>query len=210
MGRDRLGYDFDKTHERILSSATRHFMEAGFSGASIRQICRDAGVTNGAFYAHFKSKEDLFSSLVEPALQGLYELYGDEHSRYGDIKSKADILAAFEQSFSSDRTIIHYIYEHKVAFLLLLKAGGGTAYERFPSMLAEEEKQVTEAFFDECRPYIGRPENLSDNIVSKLSYLVVSTVFDCFLLGKTEEETIRETQLASEFCLAGLRKIWGI
>ena len=40
--------------------------------------------------------------------------------------------------------------------------------------------------------------------------MVVSTTFDCFLQGKTEEETLRETQLASEFCLAGLRRIWGI
>ena len=41
-------------------------MDKGFSGASIRQICKDAGVTNGAFYAHLASKEDLFDKIVRP------------------------------------------------------------------------------------------------------------------------------------------------
>ncbi len=188
----------------------KHFLENGFREASVRKICKDAGVTNGAFYAHFKSKEDLFSQLVEPALKGLYEIYGNENCRYGNIRSSEDILAAFENTFSSDEIIIHYIYLRKDAFLLLLKASGGTEYENFPSMLAEKEYQESVSFFDECRPFIGRPENLRGSIIHKVSSFVISTVFDCFLLEKSEEETIREAQLASEFCLAGLREIWGI
>ena len=46
-----MGYDFEKTHKLILESAKNHFAQNGFEGASIRQICKDAGVTNGAFYS---------------------------------------------------------------------------------------------------------------------------------------------------------------
>ena len=205
-----MGYDFDKTHECILKSAMRHFMDVGFREASIRKICKDAGVTNGAFYAHFQSKSDLFNRLVEPALQGLYEIYSNENLCFENIRSKEDILAAFEHTFSSDQILIHYIYENKDAFLLLLKAGSGTVYEGFPGILAEREQKETEKFFDECRPYVPKSENISYPLVSKISSLVVSTVFDCFMMGKTEEETIRETRLASEFCLAGLKKIWDL
>ena len=82
-----MAYDFEQTHERILKSAVEHFKARGFSGASIRQICTDAGVTNGAFYAHFESKEDLFERIVEPVLKGLQELYTTENEQYLDIHS---------------------------------------------------------------------------------------------------------------------------
>lgn len=205
-----MTYDYDKTHESILASAARHFEEVGYRNASIRRICKEAGVTNGAFYAHFKSKEDLFTKLVEPALNGLGELYGDETSRYMEIGSSDDVLEALSLSLSTDRTIIHYIYEHADTFRLLLKASGGTPFDRFPAMLIEEEQANTATFFKLCEPYVKRPGNMSDNIVTQASSLVISTIFDCLLSGKTEEETLFETQLASEFCIAGLRRIWGI
>lgn len=205
-----MPYDYDRTHELILEHAGEQFLERGFRGASIRQICRQAGVTNGAFYAHFQSKEDLFRHLVEPALNGLSEQYGAETERYRTIRSPEDILACFEQALSSDERLIRYIYDHKDAFRLLLLASDGTGYEGFPAQLTAREERETAAFFEQCRPYVRRPENLSENLMGTISAMVVRTMFDCLLAGKTAEETIRETQLASEFCLAGLRQIWGI
>ena len=205
-----MAYDYDRTHESILNSAARHFLEVGFPNASIRQICKAAGVTNGAFYAHFRSKEDLFAQLVEPALQGLQALYERESGQYLNIRSAEDILSAFRLTAPSESRIIRYIYANGNAFRLLLQASGGTEYANFPGMLTEAESSKTQAFFAQCRPYVRRPENLSGNILTQVSSFVVTTVFDCFLSGCPAEETIREAQLASEFCLAGLRQIWGI
>ncbi|ACV23817.1 Potential acrAB operon repressor [Slackia heliotrinireducens] len=205
-----MGYDFDKTHESILESAARHFLDAGFAGASIRQICRDAGVTNGAFYAHFESKDDLFASLVEPTLEGLNNLYGAEASRFREIHSTDDVLEALDLAFSADEAIIRYIYDHAEAFNLLLKANGGTSYEQLPDSIAETEKENTLAFFELCKPFVNKPENISGSIAAQASTFIVKTVFDCLLSGKSESEAIREAQLASEFCLAGLKQIWGI
>lgn len=48
----------------ILSAAMKEFLEKGFRAASLRSIVKAAGVTTGAFYGYFKSKEDLFEALV--------------------------------------------------------------------------------------------------------------------------------------------------
>ena len=48
------------TLERIQQSALDEFSEKGFLGASLRQIVKHAGVTTGAFYGYFSSKEALF------------------------------------------------------------------------------------------------------------------------------------------------------
>ena len=52
------------TLERILSAAMREFLEKGYQSASLRNIVKTAGVTTGAFYGYYKSKEELFEALV--------------------------------------------------------------------------------------------------------------------------------------------------
>jgi AcrR family transcriptional regulator len=53
------------TKNKLFKAAQRSFAKQGFEAASIDQIARSAGFTRGAFYAHFKSKEDLFLAMLE-------------------------------------------------------------------------------------------------------------------------------------------------
>jgi TetR/AcrR family transcriptional repressor of nem operon len=53
-----------QSRERILSSALRLFSEGGFERVTIDQVMADAGLTRGAFYAHFSSKEDLYAQAI--------------------------------------------------------------------------------------------------------------------------------------------------
>ena len=54
-----------KTRERIVQSARHLWKAKGYANVTIGEIMKDAGLTHGGFYAHFKSKDDLF---VEAAL----------------------------------------------------------------------------------------------------------------------------------------------
>lgn len=56
-----------KKHEKILKEAARLFRERGFGGAGVAEIMKAAGLTHGAFYAHFASKEALEAEAVERA-----------------------------------------------------------------------------------------------------------------------------------------------
>ena len=56
------------TREKILESARRLFNRKGFSGVSLEQIMRDAGLTHGGFYRHFSSKDDLYAAAVRQFL----------------------------------------------------------------------------------------------------------------------------------------------
>ncbi|WP_176710378.1 ScbR family autoregulator-binding transcription factor [Streptomyces sp. Wb2n-11] len=53
-----------KTREAIVMGAAEVFDEYGFSGASISKIMKRAGVSQGAMYFHFKSKEDLARAVM--------------------------------------------------------------------------------------------------------------------------------------------------
>jgi AcrR family transcriptional regulator len=51
--------------ERLLESAKRLFSQKGYYATSVEDIVASAGLSKGAFYFYFKSKEELFKSLVE-------------------------------------------------------------------------------------------------------------------------------------------------
>jgi TetR/AcrR family transcriptional regulator, transcriptional repressor for nem operon len=51
-------------HERIVKEASRLFRERGFENVSVDEVMKAAGLTHGAFYAHFGSKEELQAAAV--------------------------------------------------------------------------------------------------------------------------------------------------
>ena len=51
-------------HERIVRVASRLFRQRGFENVSVAEVMKAAGLTHGAFYAHFGSKEELEAAAV--------------------------------------------------------------------------------------------------------------------------------------------------
>jgi TetR/AcrR family transcriptional repressor of nem operon len=58
-----------RTHERILAAASRLFRERGILGAGVDGVMRQAGLTAGGFYAHFRSKDDLLVQSLRRMLE---------------------------------------------------------------------------------------------------------------------------------------------
>jgi len=57
------------TRQRILEAAGRRFKQDGIDGTGVAAVMSDAGLTNGAFYAHFRSKEDLVANVLADQLR---------------------------------------------------------------------------------------------------------------------------------------------
>ncbi len=69
---------YDKEHkaatrQRILQTAGHRFKQDGIDGSGVATLMADAGLTNGAFYAHFASKEDLVANVVADQLRAQAE-----------------------------------------------------------------------------------------------------------------------------------------
>jgi TetR/AcrR family transcriptional regulator, transcriptional repressor for nem operon len=56
-------------HERMVKEASRLFRERGFEKVSVGEVMKAAGLTHGAFYAHFGSKEELKAAAVAYGLK---------------------------------------------------------------------------------------------------------------------------------------------
>lgn len=65
----------EATRQRIIEAAGRRFKGDGIDGSGIATLMADAGLTNGAFYAHFRSKDDLVATVVAEQLAIQRERY---------------------------------------------------------------------------------------------------------------------------------------
>ncbi len=62
-----------QTRKRMLDAASRSFRSSGYAGVGVDGIAKAAGVTSGAFYAHFGSKDGAFGAALDAGLDEVIE-----------------------------------------------------------------------------------------------------------------------------------------
>jgi AcrR family transcriptional regulator len=60
-----------ETRNKIIQASQELFSRAGYESASVSEICREAGISKGAFYHHFPSKQSVFLELLTDWLKGI-------------------------------------------------------------------------------------------------------------------------------------------
>jgi len=73
-----------QTHDKIVDAAGRSFRKNGFAGIGVDGLAKEAGVTSGAFYKHFKSKKAAFESAVVEGLQEVQEGISHLEAEHGE------------------------------------------------------------------------------------------------------------------------------
>ncbi len=141
----------DKTisHRQVLKSAREEFLRWGYEKASMREIARKAGLTGGALYKHFSTKEEMFAALVEPVYEELAALY-EEKTNQALALLKDRGFRDFENiSIEGTRAFLQFIYAHFEEFQLMFNGSGGTRFadirERMVGLEVASAKRVMEA-----------------------------------------------------------------
>ena len=146
-----MSRDFQQTHENLLICAKKHFLEFGFERASIREICKDAKVTNGAFYNHFSDKESMFGELVDPVVQAVSEIFSDSVEKHYELARTDELKKLWILSEDTIIRIIEYIYGDFDVFKLLLMCANGTKYVSFLDDLVRFDVQETRKLIAELK-----------------------------------------------------------
>ncbi|WP_347989088.1 TetR/AcrR family transcriptional regulator [Methylomonas sp. AM2-LC] len=73
----------EQTRERIISAAARCFKKGGYNGIGVDGLAKEAGVTSGAFYGHFTSKENAFIESVVAGLREIHDAVLQLQAEYG-------------------------------------------------------------------------------------------------------------------------------
>lgn len=191
-----------ETPKKIRQCAAREFAEKGFRGASLRNIVKQAGVTTGAFYGYYNSKEELFDALVGEHAQKLTEIFVSGQTRLleairsgsrEDFKSiNAGRLAAMAETACEKSDVTR----------LLLLCADGTKYENFVHCMAEAETQATCRLRAELR--FGGAKQLDPYFEHIILSGMISSLFEPVIHGAARERCLRLAQELSEFYGSGL------
>ena len=135
-----------ETEKRILETAKKEFLERGFQGTSMRRIAALAGVTTGALYGYFDSKEKIFDSLVEDSYNAVMNAYKDAHVEFAALPYDTQVSGMGDITAKCVEWCLEYIYDHLDEFRLILMCSEGTRYSNMVDEMMKVEEESTEEF----------------------------------------------------------------
>ena len=192
-----------ETRENLLKSAKKKFMEKGFMQASLRNICKNAGVTTGALYFFFQDKEDLFASLVEKPLQQLHQMMSAHYKTEMELSPEDfNCLEDFEDDFAVAKEVIHFMYQFYDEFQLLLTKSQGSRFEKCVEQFIQISEKHYRLMADRFSESTGTPR-VEDFMIHWLSHMEIDAFVHLLTHEKSEEAACRHMESIVRFVLAG-------
>ncbi len=202
MTRDKAAH-----HDQIMAAAWQEFLTYGFADASMRRIASSAGMSVSGLYKHFAGKEEMFAALVEPACQGLLNMFHLEADDQEQSVGAGDLSAL--ETGQDAKLAIAYIYDHLDAFRLVICKSQGTKYENFLHDLAIKEEKVTLAFMNILKKQGVKLNEFNENELHLLTSANVNAVFQAVEHGFTREEAMHYADTLDRFFSKGWREFFG-
>ena len=195
------------TLEKIQQAALDEFLDKGFRGSSLRQIVKNAGVTTGAFYGYFSSKEALFASIVEPHAKALMSRFMDAQLSFAGLPEKEKIEHVGVESESYLRWMVDYICEHKEPVKLLICGAAGTDYENFVHSMVEIEVESTFKYMETLRRFGKDIPELDQSLCHIIASGMLGGIFEIVIHDIPREQAMRDVEQLREFYTAGWLKL---
>ena len=197
------------TLELIHKAAKAEFMEKGFKSASLRNIVKTAGVTTGAFYGYYASKEELFEALVGRQDDDFMSIYCKAQNEFADLPPEQQYENMSEISGECMNDMLVYAYSHLEEFKLILCCSEGTRFAGMIDQMVEIEISSTHKYQLTLKE-LGYP---SPQLEPRLEHILVTGMFNAFFEMIIHEMPLEAAQRYLEelrtFYTAGWMKIMG-
>ena len=136
----------EETIEKIKQAALEEFYTNGYAKASLRTICKRAGVTTGAMYFSFENKEALFRAILQPLVESYEKMLARcMQMELEDSSEGADV----------DVLLMQFILKHKKEAIVIMEKAQGSCYEMYRSKAEQLMEQSIYTFYKsrmDCEP----------------------------------------------------------
>lgn len=194
--------DEKATREKLLESAKKEFLEKGYMKASLRTICKNAGVTTGALYFFFENKEDLLSSLAEETLSELMAMLQSHLTVELTSDTKQALNGDASEDVRSAKEIVHYLYQHYDICQILLTKSQGSAYENIADRFVDAFEQHYDKLTEQVSAKLGagKPDQY---ILHWMSHMQIDAFTHLLTHEREEEKALRYIEKVVSYLVAG-------
>ena len=200
----------EDTEKNILNTARKHFLKDGFSGASLRNIVKDAGLTTGAFYKYYPTKEALFDALTDPYIEHIYQIYDRVVEDFEKLSAKEQTSNMSDTSGNGMDQMIDYIYEHYDNFRLLLKCGDSGKFETFIHNMVDREMRSSLEYVKKMKEDGIEIPIVGESLMHMIYTGFFSSIFQIIEHDIDKETSKRNVHKLREFNTGGWERLWNV
>ena len=177
--------------------------------AYLRNIVKKVGMTTGAFYGYYKSKEELFEALVGEHCQYLIDHFKNAQKQFDDLpyEQQPEMMNDILGLCMFD--MLHYAYEHLEECKLILCCSEGIRFFDFIDKMVKIEVEGTHAY-QRVLDELGRP---SPPLDPTLEHILITGMFHTFFELIIHEMPLPDAENyvkeMRDFYSAGWMKIMG-
>lgn len=200
----------ENTRQNILNTAFTHFLEHGFSGVSLRNIVKDAGLTTGAFYKYYPTKEALFDALIDPYVEELYRIYDSVLEEFQSLPPEKQTENMAIAAGNGMEQMVNYVYDHYDNFKLLLRCNDNEKYGDMIHNLVDREMRSSEQYAEEMRRAGMDIPDISDSLCHMIYSGFFSAIFQIIEHDMNRETAIENVGKLKKFYIGGWERIWNV
>ena len=175
----------------------------------MRNIVKSVGMTTGAFYGYYKSKEELFEALTGEHYKYLLDCFKKAQKDFADLPQEQQPEVLTDVSGACMFEMLHYAYEHLEECKLILCCSEGTKFSGLIDEMVEIEAEATHSY-QKVLEKLGRP---SPKIDPALEHILITGMFHTFFELVVHEMPLNDAENYVKemraFYTAGWMKIMG-
>lgn len=177
----------EKIKNRIDKAALQQFYEHGFTKATMMDIAREAGIATGNLYRYYKSKEELFESVIPE--KDANEAFSLAKARLVALNGMNVNEAIFSEEIKRiDAQIVEFYMKHKMQIIVATDKSQGTKYEN----VKEELCEMMICYIREYMKNRGKKDFFKDKIKNGVFRIImrnfVQAIIEIIKISKTEKD----------------------
>lgn len=189
-----MQYPKDDIQKDILKAAEEVFQRKGFSKTSMREIAQESQVGLSNIYNYFRSKDEIFCTVVKPVVQAFNAMLHEHHGHQG-----ADIMEMYSAKY------LRYVVEeymtliqgHRKLLVLLFFRAQGSSLEKFKEEFTERSTELVKEYFRNMKQkYPQMNINVSDFSIH-LHTVWMFTMFEELIMHRVARENLE--QIVTEY-----------
>ena len=197
------------TLDRIHAAARDEFLAKGYQAASLRNIVKTAGVTTGAFYGYYDSKEALFAALVDEPYRHVLETYRTAVFGFEALRPEAQVTQMGQVGKTCMQELLVYMDARRPVFRLILQGAEGTPYAGLIDELAAMEVAATERYCEVLRSLGSAVPQIDPRLEHMLVTGMMNAYCEVILHDMPLADAQRYVEELGDFYTAGWLKIMG-
>lgn len=197
------------TLDRIHAAARDEFLAKGYQAASLRNIVKTAGVTTGAFYGYYDSKEALFAALVDEPYRHVLETYRTAVFGFEALRPEEQVTQMGQVGKNCMQELLVYMDARRPVFRLILQGAEGTPYVGLIDELVAMEVAATERYCEVLRSLGSAVPQIDPQLEHMLVTGMMNAYCEVILHDMPLADAQRYVEELGDFYTAGWLKIMG-